>query len=160
MLPFAWPTIKGPNFGTRSAVVVFLLPLVEGKGKGGNASAVIEEGLKSIKRHLWTDNVVVSPIDLISQIRECFGHFVRAHFLYLHVALTLTRLSALRSYPPLCRCLVEAPPRPRVPSTQNEWKWPYKSASLFLSQPVFPLTRLLRLDMFTDIFNRLVSQVF
>lgn len=86
MLPFAWPTIKGPNFCTRSAVVVFLLPLVEGKGKGGNASAVIEEGLKSIKRHLWTDNVVVSPIDLISQIRECFGHFVRAHFLYLHVA--------------------------------------------------------------------------
>lgn len=28
------------------------------------------------------------------------------------------------------------------------------------SQPVLPLTRLLRLDMFTDIFNRLVSQVF
>jgi hypothetical protein len=34
---------------------------------------VIEEGLKSTKRHLWTDKVVVSPIDLISQTRlgEC-----------------------------------------------------------------------------------------
>jgi mitochondrial import inner membrane translocase subunit TIM10 len=29
--------------------------------------------LKSTKRHLWTDNVVVSPIDLIPQTRECLA---------------------------------------------------------------------------------------
>jgi hypothetical protein len=133
MLPFAWPTIKGPNFGTRSAVVTFLLPLIEGRGKGGNASAVMEEGLKSTKRHLWTDKVVVSPIDLIftdSRVvvthaltgwdLACTWHSVGFHAPFIFI-------------PPPCLCLVEAPARPRVRSTQNEWKWPYKSASLFLS---------------------------
>jgi hypothetical protein len=145
----------------RSAVVAFLLPLIEGRGKGGNASAVMEEGLKSTKRHLWTDKVVVSPIDLISQTQECLAvtHALTGRTLPARGAHSA---SALRSYhiPPSCLCLVEAPAHPRVRSTQNVWKWPYKSASLFLSQSVLPLTRLLRLDMFTDIFNRLVSQVF
>jgi hypothetical protein len=89
--------------------------------------------------------------------------------LFLHVALIRLPHSVhnttfipplIPPLPPSCLCLVEAPARPRGRSTQNEWKWPYKSASSFLSQPVLPLTRLLRLDMFTDIFNRLVSQVF
>src|SRR5579863_9999810 len=122
-----------------AGVALFLpFPLTEGKGRGGNTSAVIEEGVKSTKRHLWTDRVVVSPIaNRFHGSRRAPSRDAtkltcepRDGSLCFRSPLTppLTPTSLLQRLPvKSCQCSGEVLARLLAQSIQNVWKWPYRS---------------------------------
>lgn len=152
MFPFAWPTASVPNFPLFCFGV-----LLFGSGRGGKASAVTGEGVKSTKRQRWTWTAVSSIAehvqnffdgDRVCQILLGLGMSGASRFASLanpHRPLIMSFLGGSRAAPAnginhekIDMAITECVPVPTVPPRIS-----------FLS----------RLDTVTDFFNRMVSYV-